>query len=280
MGEIVQRGLTVLPAHSGRLRRKLCLTGATLLLGVGMLLANGLAFEVRMNGSLELLFFGVRFLDAFLTRLPFDLLAAVLLLSGVAAWLIHYGRLARMALVWMVLITYGITGAGGMALAQSGLNEQVRGWATKEGRDWPMLGPFYRHRAHYRMRHAGFRMGQVVEVGQGTGRILTPNGEEVPIGLPPGLAPKVGDHVRLSGVESGGRFIADDGQLCDPRRMRRYFHHMRMGPAPMGGQEIDRPPGHMKRGPMMGPGMGKGRRHMGQGDDKSNPRSLKTRANR
>ncbi len=123
-------------------------------------------------------------------------------------------------------------------------------------------------------------MGQVVEVGQGTALILTPNGEEVPIGLPPSLVPKVGDHVRLSGVESGGRFIADDGQLCDPRRMKRYFHHMRMGPPPMGGAGMDGSPGHMERGPMMGPGMGKGRRHMGQGDEMSNPLSPKTRASR
>ncbi len=280
MDEIVQRGLTVLPAHSVRLRRQLCLTGAMLLLGVGILLTNGLAFEVQMNGSLELLFFGVRFLDAFLTQLPFDLLVTALLFSSIAAWLFHYGRGARVAMIWVVLVTYGITGAGGLALAQSGLNERVQGWATKEGRNWPMLGPFYRHRAHYRMRHAEFRMGKVVEVGNGMARILTPNGEEVPSGLPPSLVPKMGDHLRLSGVESGGRFIADEGQLSDPRRMRRYFHHMRMGPVPMGGMGMDRPPGHMKRRPMMGPGMGKGRRHMGQGDEFGNPPSPKTRANR
>jgi hypothetical protein len=254
MARIAGEGLAELPAPAGHRRRRFSLAGAALLLAVAIVLVNGLAFELRMNGSLELLFFGTRFLGTFLSNLPLDLLVPVLLLSGLAAWLLRYGRAARLATVWVVLIAYGVTGGGGLALAQTGLNERVRDWALQDERDVPMLGPFYRHRARYRMHHRNFRMGRVLEIENGSARILTPAGEEVSVNLPPGLRPRVDEHVRLSGAPVSGRFAAERGQLCEPRRARRYFHHMRMGRGPMMGPGMEMPPGQMGRGPMMGPG--------------------------
>ncbi len=271
MDEVALRGAAILPARGIGLRRRFCLGGALALLAAGILLSNGLAYEVRMNGTLELLFFGLRFLDSFLARLPFDLIVSVLVLSGVAAWLFHYGRFVRVAAAWVVLVSYGITGAGGLALAQSGLNERVSELAMTGERGWPLLGAFYHRRAHYRMGLAGFRMGRVVKAGSRSVRILMPNEEEVLITLPRDFVPKVGDYIRLSGMESGQGFRANRGQFCNPRSTGRYFRHMARGPGHMrrgdGMRQMGRPGEMGRRMRQMGrPGeMGRGMRQMGRG---------------
>ncbi len=235
MAGIAEQGLAILPARTGRVRRRLYLAASVFMLGLGILLANGAVFEVTMNGNLELLYFGSRFLGSFIALLPFDLLASATLLAGITVWLLHRGRVARVALTWLVMMAYGITAAGGVALAESGVNEKLRDWIVENDADLPGVSGYFRHRAHYQMRHPGFRMGRVTEVEATAARLVTPTGETLWITLPPGLRPGVGDHLRLGGRESGGRFMADEGQLCDPKRTMRYFHPMPMGGgSPMG----------------------------------------------
>ena len=263
MDQIARQGLAVLPAGRLRLKRWFCLGAASLLLVLGVLVADGLAYEVRMNGSLELLFFGVRFLEGFLAGLPLDLLFTLIALASLAAWLVHVSRPARLALVWVLLISHVLTGAGGLALAQSSLNEKVRDWATRGEEDLPLLGPYFRQRAHFRSHHPGFRMGKVIAIKDGEARMLTPAGEEVSVALPPRFRPRPGDTIRLGGRISGKRFRADKGQLCEPGRVKRYFHRMKMrsarGP---GNQQMGMPmrmdPGKMRAGNGMPMRMGSG----------------------
>lgn len=229
MAGIAGEGLAILPARTGRVRRHLYLAASVFMLGLGILLANGAVFEVTMNGNLELLYFGSRFLGSFIALLPFDLLASATLLAGITVWLLHRGRVTRVALTWLVMTAYGITAAGGVALAESGVNEKLRDWIVETDVDLPGVSGYFLHRAHYRMRHPEFRMGRVTEVEATAARLVTPTGEAYWITLPSGLRPNVGDHLRLGGKESGGRFVADEGQLCNPKRTMRYFHPMPMG---------------------------------------------------
>jgi hypothetical protein len=260
MAGIAGQELAILPARTGRVRRRLYLAASVFILGLGILLANGAVFEVTMNGNLELLYFGSRFLGSFIALLPFDLLASAALLAGITVWLLHRGRVARVALTWLVITAYGITAAGGVALAESGVNEKLRDWIVENDADLPGVSGYYRHRAHYRIRHPGFRMGRVTEVEATAARLVTPTGEAYWITLPPGLRPSVGDHLRLGGKESGGRFMADEGQFCDPKRTMRYFHPMPMG----GGGPMGR--GRMEMGGRMNGRMGGGMGHHRMGD--------------
>jgi len=255
MAEIARRGLVPRPAPR---RWPLVAAGAAALL-LGVALVNALAFEVRMNGSLEMLYFGQRYAVDFLGRLPYDLLLPALLAAALSGWLFGRARLRRVRLTWAVLASYLVTGVGGVALADSGLNERLQEQAVAESWQMPLVGPFYRHRAHYRRPHPHIRMGRVVSRENGAVILETPDGEQVPAHLPPRFAPEPGEMVRLRGDAVSGRFFAREAQRCDPSRARRYFmgHHRRggMGPGDMG-------PG------MMGPGMrgmGPGMRGMGPG---------------
>jgi len=251
MAEIARRGLTILPARVHRLRAWWRRGAALLLLVLAALLVNGVVFELRMNGALELLFFRFRFLGGFLGALPYDLLGSALALGALAAWLVRQGSLARVPVAWVLLVSYGLTGGGGVALAVTGVNETLQDEALAERLPVAPLAWFYRHRAHYGAHDPRFRMGRVVEAAGGTALLETPTGERVRVTLPPGFRARVDENLRLGGAVRGDAFVADDAQHCDPERMRRYFHRRMMGGGGMG-------PGHMSPGGMGPGGMGPG----------------------
>lgn len=247
MAEIQTRGLAIRPVPRPRRSWWLAAAAACVLAGVGF--ANAFVFELRANGSLELLAFGGRFLAGFLERVPYDLLAASAVLAALSGLLLRRGRIVQSRVAWVLLVSYGVTGLGGLALAGSGVNEELQSQVYADRMNWPGLHWFYRQRAHFMAPPAHFRFGRVAEVNDGTVVLLSPAGDEIPVDLPPGFRAVVGDHLRLSGAEESGRFRADHAQLCQPGRGQRYFMHgpgMGMGPG--------MPPGGMGRG--MGPGRG------------------------
>ncbi len=248
MTEIDRRGLV--PAKPRPWQRWLPAGAAAVLLAAAAMLVNAAVFELRMNGSLELLYFGQRFVGDFLTRVPYDLLGAVLIAGGGAGWLLARARTMRVRLAWLLALSYGISGAGGAALAASGLNERLQTGVVEEGWDWPLLGPFYGRRAHYARPHHRFRMGRVLALQAGVVELLTPGGDTLQVHVPPGFNVRPGEHLRLRGDAVAGRFFAREAQRFQPHHAQRYFHHMRgpmgrpMGPMMRGG----RPMGPMMRG--------------------------------
>jgi hypothetical protein len=266
LGDIQARRLAIRPAPQ---RHRAWWLAAALAAVLGaMALTNAFVFELRSNGSLELLAFGSRFLTGFLARIPYDLLAAAAALAALSGLLMRRGRVVHTRVAWVLLVTYGVTGIGGLALAGSGVNEELQTQVYAERMDWPGLHWFYRQRAHYLAPPAQFRFGLVTQVNEGSVVLLSPMGDEVTVDLPPGFRAQVGDHVRLGGRPEAGRFQADDAQLCQPGRANRYFMHgpgmgRGMGPGGMG------PPG-MRHGPFApdggppGPGPG-GPGAMGRG---------------
>ena len=276
--EIERRGLRVRPAW--RVRGLLWLGRAAALaaLVAAVLVLNGAAYELRSSGALELLHFGGRLLSAFVERLPWDLLASALLLGAAAAWGIRHTRLARVPVAWALLISYGLTGAGGLALAGSGLNESLQEAVLKEEVRDRALSWFYGERAVYRRPHPRFVMGRVLALDGERARLQTPLGDEVAVTLPSGFRAQVGDTLRLlearGGATAGATARAELAQLCNPAAVGSYFRHHRMmrrhmrpgmdhgmGPGPMmgpGGMGTGMGPGPLLGPGGMGPGMGPG----------------------
>jgi hypothetical protein len=266
MDAIHAQGLRIRPAP--RRWRFGALAAAVAAVLAAAVLTNAVVYEVRSNGSLELLEFGSQFLGSVFERIPYDLLAAALALAGTAVLLIRRGRILQTRVAWLLLLTYGASGLGGLALAGSGLNEELQTDVYAERLSWPGVVWFYRERAHFRPPPAHFRFGVVQAVDSGTAQLLSPTGDEVTVKLPPGFQVRVGDHVRLSGAATNGEFTADQAQHCQPGRGQRYFMH-RMGagmgrgpgggpgPGMMRGRPFDADPGPgqetMPRGPR-GPG--------------------------
>lgn len=261
VAEIERRGLAVRPLWRVRGLLWLGRAAAAVALLAATLALNAAAYELRASGKLELLYFGARLLDGFLSGLPYDLLAGTLLLGGAAAWLLRHTRAARVPVAWAVLISYGMTGTGGLALAASGVNEALQeavleAPAAEEepaAPGWlPGMAWFYGERAVYHRPHPRFRMGRVLERTEQGVRLQTPLGEELEVPLPRGFRAEPGDHVRLIVAAAEGTPRVEQAQLCNPQAVQHYFHRQQM---------MMRHRGMM--GPGMGPGMHEGR--MGPG---------------
>lgn len=250
MDEIERRGISVLPAWRYVALRVLRIGGAIAALVTAMVLADAMIFELRMNGKLELLYFGADFLGSFLGALPYDLILPMLAVAGFSGWLLKSGSRLRVRAALTMLFAYALTGAGGLTLAQSGLNERLQSDVVQSQRHFPMLGSFFRDRAVYRTPHPRFRMGRVLSIVDGKARLKSPSGQEVEVVLPKGMSPVVGDHMRVRGLMGANRFRAEKGQFCNPKRVGRYFRHHQMMRGMM------RMRGGMGGKPGMGPGIG------------------------
>ena len=255
MGEIERQGLTVRPLWRVRGAVWLGRVAAAAALVTGVVVLNGAAYQLRSSGALELLHFGSRLLGGFLGQIPYDLLLTALLLGGAAAWLIRHARAVRVPVAWALLISYGLTGAGGLALAGSGLNESLQDAVLKEEVSTPGLSWFYGQRAIYHRPDPRFRMGRVIALDGQRARIQTPTGDEEEVLLPPGFQAQVGEDVRLIALPNGGVVRAQMAQRCNPASVQPYFRHHRMMQEMMRGM---RPGG-------MGGGMGPMMRRMGPG---------------
>jgi hypothetical protein len=262
LAEIARRGLRVRPAWQVRSALWLGRAAALGALGVAVLLLNGAAFELRSNGALELLAFGTRLLGGFLADLPWDLLLSALLLAGAAGWGLRHAQLARVPVAWAVLIGYGLTGAGGLALAGSGLNESVQSAVLEDRAGGLGLQWFYAQRAMYRRPHPHFRMGRVIALEGQRAQLQTPAGEVEEVMLPQGFRAQVGDAVRLIVAPDGPLVRAQAAQLCNPSTVGPYFRHHRMMQEMMQRRGMGAGMGGM--GPGMGRGMGPGM-HRGMG---------------
>ena len=287
--EAARQGLTPLPVWRVRGALWLGRSLAVAVLAAAVLALDAAVFELRSNGALEVLYFGVRLLDGFLAALPWDLLMAVAVTGTAGGWLLRHARIVRVPLTWAVLLAYGMTGTGGLALAASGLNERVRdavladaltvaarpaaagtgagGAAEVAGEAGPVPAPrgpghpmgrmagyvagYFMERTVYQRPHAHFRMGRVLTVQGERVRLQAPDGQELEAQLPPGFQAKVGEHLRLIVAEDAPVLRVEQAQRCAPAAQR-YFHPMRRMHGPGGGPGLMRP----GMGPgMMGPGM-------------------------
>lgn len=242
MEAIEREGVSIRPVWRGLLllwgRRAAGVAG----LLVAAALVNAAVYDLRVNGGLELVFFGGRFMNAFLAALPWDLMLGALAAGLAAGFLLRIGKTARVRMAWVIIVSYAISLGGGTALAGTGVNQAFHD-LVEEGQSLP--GPlhwFYATRARYRRPHPGFRIGRVISVKNGTAMLETPLGEKIAVTLPPGFRTAKGQHLRMAGETVRDGFVAGLAMRCGEDQVRPYFHHARM----------------MRRGGMRGPGMGQG----------------------
>lgn len=207
---------------------------ARIQLGIGILgliiatlLFNYNTYEIRMNGSLELLYFGRQYLFDFLGYLPFDLLVPSLLVTLISIWMFRKSGIVKRGIASIVIISYLITGVGGSALAAVGFNDQIEAMISEYEKSWTWLTVFQNSRARQFIQHPHMRLGKVEKIVNGKAEIITPNGEKLLIQLPPQTDVQVGQYLRTSGMENQSVFSARKVHICNPSRVNRYFGHMK-----------------------------------------------------
>jgi len=201
---------------------------ACLLLLVGLLAVNSVLFEIRMNGSLELLSFGTRFLADIFDYIPFDLIIPAVLIVALASRMIWASKAFKKGVAAVILGSYVVTGVGGAALAATGVNERIRKTLIEDNRDWPVISWLYQERARYHVKHPNFNMGQVEKLSDGLAWIVDPNGKKIKVRLPEGQTVQKGQFIRLVGSVDNGLFKGHDMNFCHPVNAQRYYHHMPM----------------------------------------------------
>lgn len=240
--------IEIAPVVANGYKKWFRLLTAAISLTLALIAADHMVFELSMNGSLELLYFGKSYLNDFIGYLPLDLILPFLILSGLASWLIWKSRVLKVGLSWLLLGSYLFTTIGGTALAVTGINESIQQAMVEKESNLPWFGPYYRKRARFFIRHRNFQMGRVEKVKNGTAWIVNPLGKELQVQLPPGMEVSVGQYLRLSGETKDAEiFKADRAQFCGSKRAGRYFRQGRMRRQGQGGKS-----GHHHRRQMRG----------------------------
>ncbi|MBU2510710.1 hypothetical protein KJ966_05215 [bacterium] len=191
-----------------------------------LLLFNYNSYELRMNGSLELLFFGLKFFGDFISLLPWDLIVPSLALSTLSAWMLWKSGFLKIGITGLTIVSFLFTGIGGTAIAATGFNEQIEAGIIEREGQMPWLTLFHNTRAREFIHHPNFKMGKVETVINGKALIVTPHGDKISIQIPSSSQVKVGQVLRLSGEGSATEFIAQNVHICNPNRVNRYFNHM------------------------------------------------------
>jgi hypothetical protein len=194
---------------------------------IATLLFNYNTYEIRMNGSLELLYFGRQYLFDFLGYLPFDLLVPSLLITLVSVWMFRKSGIIKRGIASLVIISYLITSVGGSALAAIGFNDQVEATISENEGSWTWLKIFQHSRARQFIQHPHMKLGKVEKIVNGKAEVLTPNGETLHVQLPPQTDVQVGQYIRTSGMVNQSIFSARKVHVCNPIRVNRYFGHMK-----------------------------------------------------
>lgn len=184
-------------------------------------------YEIKMNGTLELLYFGTRFLGSFLGNLPWDLLLVSLILTALSAWILKKSGYIKKGIALTLLASYLVTGVGGTALAATGLNNSIEAGIQARRSEWPWLNLFYNERATEFIHHPNFKMGRVDNINNGTIIVITPHGDRIQIQLPRNARVEKGQILRISGEEAQDFFRAQKIHICKPDRVMRYFDHMK-----------------------------------------------------
>lgn len=211
----------------------LSLLAACFLLLIGLLAVNSILFEVQMNGSMELLSFGTRFLADTLDYIPFDLIIPAILLIGLASKMMWASKAFKKGITAVMVSCYLVTGIGGAALAATGVNERIQNTLIEGNTELPVISWFYKERARFFVKHPNFNMGRVDKLENGFAWIVDPNGKQLMVELPEGRAVQRGQFIRLAGASKNGVFKGHDMNFCHPVTAQRYYHHMSMERRPM-----------------------------------------------
>ena len=202
------------------------LTAGILLLLLSLVIVNNIVFEVQMNGSVELLYFGTQFLKDIFAYFPFDLVIPAIIVTGLSSWLMWNSKVLKRGIAAIIIGSYLTTTFGGAALAATGINEQIQAAIIEEKRDWPLLSWYFKERARYFIDIPNFKMGRVEKLEGRFIWIMDPHGNKTKLELPVGMQVRKGQIISMTGVKSGDHFRVSTGRHCNQGSAGRYFHHM------------------------------------------------------
>lgn len=229
MAEIEQLDAPIVPFNMPRhYLRWAQLAGSFLLLGLSLVVVNSVIFEIQMNGSVELLYFGTRFFKDAISYLPFDLIFPALIISGLSSWLLWKSKTLKRVIAGIIIGSFLTTTFGGAALAATGINGQIQTVLIKQKQEIPLLSWFFKERAQFFVRHPNFRLGRVIRFENNLVWIVDPHGKTLKIELPAGMDVQDGQVISLVGTETDDLFVAHMGRHCSPGRVGKYFSHMSM----------------------------------------------------
>ena len=204
------------------------LAGGVALLVLSLLIVNHIVFEIQMNGSVEMLYFGTQFLKDVFTYLPFDLIIPAFIVTGLSSWLMWNSKALKRGIAAIIIGSYLTTSFGGAALAATSINEKIQSAVIKENEDWPLVSWFFKERARFFINHPNFRMGRVEQSEGRFAWIIDPHGNKQKIELPASMRVQKGQIISMAGVASGDLFRASVGRHCSQGRAGKYFHHLPM----------------------------------------------------
>lgn len=204
------------------------LAGGVFLLTLALVIVNNIIFEVQMNGSLEMLYFGTRFLKDVFSYIPFDLIIPAIIVTGFSSWLMWNSKAIKRGIAGIVIGSFLTATFGGAALASTGINKQIQTAVIKEKDEWPIVSWFFKERARYFIDHPNFRMGRVEQSDGKYVWIVNPQGKKFKIELPSDMMVNEGQIISVTGIESDNLFKVANGRHCDPGRVGRYFHSRSM----------------------------------------------------
>ncbi len=227
MKEIDKRKLVIKQVKKSVLKNAVNLILSILTVLTGIILINAVIFEIKMNGSLELLNFENEFILDFLSQVPYDLIfySAAFIIGGIL-FLRTNERLQQIAITNLSIIVVIISGIGGTALANSGVNENLQELELQGEINIPLMHHFYVNRARYDLAHNNVMIGLVKKVSENTAFIETPSGENINILLPEGTNVKQGEYIRIKGTKNSlNAFNAEIIQHCNSEKIRKYYNH-------------------------------------------------------
>jgi len=227
MAKIEQLDVPIVPFNMPRrYLRWAQLAGSFLLLGLSLVVVNSVIFEIQMNGSVELLFFGTQFFKDVLSYLPFDLIFPALIMSWLSSWLLWKSKTLKRGIAGIIIGSFLTTTFGGAALAATSINGQIQTALITQEQEIPLLSWFYKERARFFVKHPNFRMGRVVRFEKNLVWIVDPHGKTLMIELPAEMNVQERQVISLVGTEADDLFVARAGRHCSPGRVGKYFSHM------------------------------------------------------
>lgn len=193
-----------------------------------LLLIDYIIFAMQMSGGLELLSFGLGYMRDTLNYLPLNLIVLTFVMTAGAAWVFQNSKFLKLKFLKMAFGSYLVVGTGGVALAASGVNEQIQSWAINKDAQKTILSQLFLSHTKYKVRHNHFRMGQVLsKINDQNLWIINPRGEKVKVSMPAHGQFKVGEYIKFSGDTIKGEFQAQEFRRCGPSTINRLFHHMK-----------------------------------------------------
>jgi hypothetical protein len=145
-------------------------------------------------------------------------------------WLIWKSAVLKIGIVGLMSISFILIGAGGAALAVTGINEAIQNRVIESQAEFQVISWFYKQRVRNNLNHPNFHMGRILITQDNHTQLLAPTGKRTPITLPEKTGLKEGGYVRLLGKPGPEGFEVKQYQQAQSSMTEQYFCYMNSKP--------------------------------------------------